>query len=401
MALPFGSASTDEFGNIINIIWLGLFVVMFLFNQRIMIMQILMKSEQFAQQLEQMTEKGKKHVLKKLSKNPDKKLRDSVNNFLEFFVIEPVGLDPYGIVKKIEHLSNLSESRFKYYIDRTAPKLSDEEKANAVMGLAGAISLHQLSKIVRHFVELIRKTKSLQYAIILQMQLPLIERVAKALLDGTEALSNGWPIGDAAGPLVAAEMIGTSPTRRFDEETLIAKKRIKDRTVFLVKAIGPGGRLGKLGKCVEHIVSTNKIAKIITIDAAAKLEGEKTGSTAEGVGVAIGGIGVDRSYIEKIAVEKNLPLDSIIIKMSQEEAIQPIKREITLAVSKAIELVEANIGDTKEKGAIVVVGVGNTEGVGNNKKAADDSRMLAKKVLQIVESRKKEEKKSFWQRIGM
>jgi len=400
MAIP-GTESTDLFGQIVNILWLGLFVVMFVFGQRIMIMQILVKSEQFALQLEDMTEKGKKHVLKKLSKNPDKKLKDAVNNFLEFFVIEPVNLDPYGIVKKIEHLVNLSEKKFYYFVDRTAPGLNSEEKANAVMGLSGALSLRQLSKVVRHFIELIKKTKSLQFAILLQMQLPLIERIAKALLDGTEALSNGWPVGDAVGPVVAARMIGTSHAKSFDEETLIAKKKIKGRTVFIVKAKGPGGRLGKLGRTVEHLVKTNKIAKIITIDAAAKLEGEKTGSTAEGVGVAIGGSGVDRSYIEKIAVDKNLPLDGIVIKMSPEEAIQPIKREILSAIPKVVKLVEENIENTKEKGAIIVVGVGNTGGVGNNKKGAEDSEQLAKKVLTIVNQRKKEEKKSFWERIGI
>ncbi|MBS3055634.1 MAG: DUF1512 family protein [Candidatus Aenigmarchaeota archaeon] len=400
MAIIPGTESTDMFGQIVSVVWLGLFVVMFFFSQRIMIMQILVKSEAFAQQLENMTEKGKKHVLKKLSKNPDRKLKDSVNNFLEFFMIEPVSLDPYGIMKKIEHLVDLQEKRFKYYVDRTAPQLNSEEKANAVMGLSGAVSLNQIAKIVRHFVELIKKTKSLQYAIILQMQLPLIERIAKALLDGTEALSNGWPIGDAAGSMAVANMIGTSPVRKFDDETLVCTKKIKGRTVFIVKARGPGGRLGKLGKTVEQLVMKNKVAKIITVDAAAKLEGEKTGSLAEGVGVAIGGPGVDRSYIEKIAVDRNLPLDGIIIKMSQEEAIQPIKREVLSAIPKAVQLVEANIGETTEKGAIIVVGVGNTGGVGNNKKAADDSEQLAKKVLQIVSSRKKDEKKSFLSRIG-
>jgi hypothetical protein len=374
---------------------------MFLFNQRIMITQILMKSEQFARELEAMSEKGKKHVLKKMSKNPDKKMKDAVNNFLEFFVIEPVNLDPYGIVSKIEHMVNLSEKRFRNFVGRTAPNLNSEEQANTVMGLSGAISLNQLAKIVRHYVELIRKTKSLQLAIILQMQLPLVERVAKALLDGTEALSNGWPIGDAAGPMVVANMIGTSSVRSYDEETLICKKKIKNRTVFIVKAKGPGGRLGKLGRSVEYLVKNNKVGKIITIDAAAKLEGEKTGSTAEGVGVAIGGPGVDRSYIERLATDKNLPLDSIIIKMSQEEAIQPIKREVLFAIPKAIQLVEQNISETPEKGAIIVVGVGNTEGVGNNKKAVEDSEQLAKKVLTIMNARKKDEKKSFLSRIGL
>ena len=58
-------------------------------------------------------------------------------------------------------------------------------------------------------------------------------------------------------------------------------------------------------------ITEKKIAKIITIDAAAKLEGERTGTIAEGVGVALGGIGVDRTYIENVAVKRKIPLDSI------------------------------------------------------------------------------------------
>ena len=263
------------------------------------------------------------------------------------------------------------------------------------MGLSGALTLNQLAKVVRHFVEMLRKTKNLQFAVILQIQISLLERPAKALLAGTEALTNGWAIGDAAGPLVAANMVGDIKPKEIEEDTLVYKKKIKKRTVYFVKAKGPGGRLGKLGKAMEKLMKMDNICKIITIDAAAKLEGEKTGVVAEGIGVAIGGIGVDRSYIENIAVEKNIPLDSIVIKMSQEEAIQPIRKEILSAVPNAIKIIENDIEDTKEKGAIVVVGVGNTSGVGNNKKSAEDADKKAREILKVVEEREKKEKKNW------
>jgi hypothetical protein len=390
-------AQIGNFGSIGNILWFVFFMVFMLFYQRIMLSQMLWKLEQTAEMLERLAGKGKKFVLRKISKSISKEIKDSVDHFLEFFVIEPVNLDPYGIMKKLEHLTTLEEKRFKYFVKEVASDLDEESQANLVMGLSGAISLNQVAKVVRHYVETIKKNKNLQLAMILQMQLPMIERITKALLDGTESLSNGWPIGDCAGSLVVAHMIGDGKTREIEEETLVAEKRMYGKNVYLIKAKGPGGRLGKLGKAVEKIIKNKKISKIISVDAAAKLEGEKTGSIAEGIGVAIGGIGVDRSYIENIAVQKNIPIDSIVIKMSQEEAIQPLVNEIMQARSKVIKLVEDDI--KKTKGNVIVVGVGNCAGVGNNKKAAEEAEKLAKHILTIIKSRKKE-KRNFFGWIG-
>ncbi|MHA1743919.1 MAG: DUF1512 family protein [Candidatus Heimdallarchaeota archaeon] len=369
-----------------NIIWFILIIFLMLFYPRIMISQAVWRLEQSAIFIERLTINAKRIVIRKVSKKPTKELKEAIGNFLEFFVIQPVSLDPFGIVKKIEHVLNLQEKKFKYFAKRIAPKLDPEQRSNLIMGLSGAISLNQVSKVVRHYVELVRKTKNLQLAIVVQMQLPLIERISKALYKGTEALTNGWPIGDSVGPLVGAHLIGDSKVKEVEEDTLVARKKIKGKTVFIVKAKGPGGRLGKLGKTVERLVKKYKISKIITIDAATKLEGETTGSVAEGIGVAIGGIGVDRSYIEDISTKKEIPLDSYVIKMGQEEAIQPMKKEILMAVPKVIKRVEENIKETK--GNIIVVGVGNTVGVGNNKKDAEKAEKLVNDVLKILKRRK-------------
>jgi hypothetical protein len=254
---------------------------MVFFYPKLLITQMLWRLNQSVRMLEGLTANAKKIVLRKISKKPTQKIKDAISNFLEFFMIEPVSLDPYGIIRKLEHISTLSEKKFKYFAKSIAPHLDSEAQANLVMGLSGAISLNQVTKIVKHFVEMVRKTKNLQYAMIIQMQLPLIERIAKALLKGTEALANGWPIGDSAGSLVGAHLIGKSRTKEIEEDTLLARKKIKGKNVFIIKAKGPGGRLGKLGRAVEKLIKRQKIAKIITIDAAVKLEGEKTGSIAE------------------------------------------------------------------------------------------------------------------------
>lgn len=385
-----------------NILWFVVFIIFMLFYPRLMITQMLWKLEQVARLIEGMTKKGKGIVIRRISKNPDRRLKEEVSNFLEFFMIQPVSLDPYGIIKKLEHMVDMTDARFKYFVDQVAPKMDEESKRNVRMGLSGAVSLNQIAKIVRHFVELVRKTKNLQLALVLQMQLPMIERLSKALLKGTEALTNGWPIGDGVGCLAVAHLVGTSRLKEVEKDTMLATKRIAGRKVFILRAKGPGGRLGKIGKATEKLMKRNKIAKIITIDASAKLEGEKTGKVAEGVGVAIGGIGVDRSYIENITVKKSIPLDSVVVKMSQEEAIQPMKSEVLLSIPRVLNIVKERIKATKRRGAVLIVGVGNTCGIGNNKAEAEKSERLAKKILKTVKKRddkEKEMKKKWWKNL--
>jgi len=388
---------------LMQVVWFLFFILMMVFYPRIIITQMIWRLDQSATELENLTKKGRSVVIGQITKKPSKKLVNEVKHFMEFFTIQPVNLDPYGIVNKIEHMQNATEDRYDYFVEQIAPNLDSEEKANIRMGLSGAGSLNQMAKLVRHFVELIRKTKNLQLAMVLQMQLPMVERMAKALMGGTEALSKGWLIGDSIGPYITAKMIGSNKVKEIEDDTMLARKKIAKRDVLIMKAKGPGGRLGKLGKATEKIVKKNKIAKIITIDAAAKLEGEKTGTVAEGVGVAMGGIGVDRSQIENVAVKKRIPLDSIVVKMSQEEAIQPITKEVMGATPRVMNIVKERIEATKGKGKILLIGVGNTSGVGNSEKETKEAEKKAKEVMKIMNRRKKREeemkKKNRWKNL--
>jgi hypothetical protein len=379
-------------GQLISIL---LFFIFIFFYQRIMVTQIIFKLEKSAELLEAMSTKAEITVLKKISKKSDKKLKNSVKNFLEFFVISPVDIDPYGIIKKLEHLINLEKDRFNYFVNQIAPKFDSETKANLTMGLSAAMSLYQLAKVLRHFVELIKKTKSINLAMVLQMQLPLVERLAKALLRGTEALTNGWPIGDTIGAYVAADLIGDSKVVEADDETVVARKKYKNRDLIIIKAKGPGGRTGNPGKVLDDVCKKEKVVKIITIDAALKLEGEKTGSIAEGVGVAIGGIGVDKSYVEEVAIKKKLPLDTIIIKMGQEEAIMPMKRTIFDSLPKVMNALNETIERTTEKGKIIIIGVGNTSGIGNDRKDIEKTNKLIKENIMKMKALEKKRRKRF------
>lgn len=375
------------------LIMLAFWGVFFFFYPRLMLSQIMWKLERTAEELEELSDRAKKFIIDEISEKPDKRLKESVSNFMEFFVVTPVELDPYGLVGKFDVIIQNEKSRFAYFVDQVAPDADPERKANLQMGLAGGIETHMIAKIVRHYVELIKQTKSYQIALIIQMQLPLIERLARAIFKGTKTMARGEPVGDGLGPLVAAKLIGDKKAKAIEEDIVMSKTSIEGRNCFVIKAKGPGGRLGRPGKAVEKLVRQNKISMIISIDAAAKLEGEKTGSVAEGVGVAMGGPGVERSYIEDVAVKNKIPLDSIIVKMKSEEAIMPMRKAIKDAATEAVKRVYESVKRSKKGSNIIIVGVGNTSGVGNDEKAARKTEDWVDDHEKKIERMKKKQQK--------
>ena len=369
-------------------------VVMLFFYPRLMVSQIMWKLESTAKELEDMSEKSKSFIIREVTRKqkPTKDMKDAINRFYEFFVISPVSMDPNGIVPKFDHVIRGEKDRFTYFVKQIAPDMDAESRANIEMGLAGGITVHEIAKIVRHYVEMIRKTKNIQIAMVLQMQLPMVERMAKAMFKGTESLAKGEPIGDGLGPLVVADMAGKGAWKEVEEDIVVSETKINGRNIILVKANGPGGRIGYPGKAVAKLVKDKKVTRIITIDAAAKLEGEKTGSLAEGIGVAMGGPGTERFFIEEIVVKKNVPVDSIVVKMSQEEAITPMRKAIKDALPDVAASISRSLERTKAGDTVIVVGVGNTSGVGNSAKDAQTVKEWVEKYERDLKARQKDKK---------
>ncbi len=101
------------------------------------------------------------------------------------------------------------------------------------------------------------------------------------------------------------------------------------------------------------------------IDAALKLEGEKPGEVAEGVGAAIGGPGTEQYKIEESILKHKIPLNAVIIKQDIGDAVSPMRKEIFDATQVAIERVKRVIREkTKEGDNVIIAGIGNTIGVG-------------------------------------
>ena len=120
-------------------------------------------------ELENMVEESK-GILINLSKKGKPVLNGSqaIEDFMEFFVVPPVNLDPYGIVKKLERILDLSEERFKQMVKVIAPMADEDTRANIVMTLKAALGINSVAKGVRHNLELAKKTGNLQTLLSLQ-----------------------------------------------------------------------------------------------------------------------------------------------------------------------------------------------------------------------------------------
>lgn len=379
--------------DIFGIFWIFLFFFMLFFYPRLLLYQLLDRFHKTSQLLDTLNQMGRKKILSKINGREEEE--NEIKRFLNFFLIPPVSLDPFGIIKKLEHLINQEEERFKTFASKVAKNLNEEEKWNFISALSAQIALHNFSKIVKHYIQLIEKTKSYQLGLIIQMQLPFIEKYSKAIYKAVEAFVSNRPIGDSVGPLLAASMM-KNVAREIDNSVYSIEK-FKGKKVIVVKAKGPGAKVGRLGRVVEILAKKFKVEKIITVDAALKLESENTGEIAEGIGVAIGGIGVEKAIIEEVATKNKIKLDSYVIKMSAEEALYNMKEEILNAAFEVKKMIEKNIEESKEK-VIMVVGVGNTCGIPNNNKLDEVIKVIKRGSREIKKWEEEERKreKSLW-----
>ncbi|NVM55620.1 MAG: DUF1512 domain-containing protein [Candidatus Helarchaeota archaeon] len=367
----------NEFSWIFQIIFLVFFFVIFFYNQRMQLWMMQKQVERAMYELERMNNEGKEILVKLVNERgkPKEDPRPMLNSLLDFFTIMPVNIDPGGIVNRLEHILDIRKSRWEGHVKQFAPAASRDEAADIEGTVEAASSVNMIYKIIRHYLLLGKKTKSLILIMQLQMQLPLIMQLAKAIFKALKAFSEGKPIGDGIGPFVVSTLIheyrDKSPPKIIKEYTkdiTLTEMEIEGRNVFLIRATGPGARVGKPGKAIEKLVEEKKgtIARLIMIDAGLKLEGEKTGTIIEGVGAVIGGPGVEKYKIEESAgVKYELPMDGIVIEEAQEDALGAMTKDLVNSIPKAIKKIKTAITTrTSEGDNIIIAGVGNCCGIG-------------------------------------
>src|SRR5208283_2377966 len=355
-----------------TLIWIVSFVVLtavsFLWAPRLQSTMVLRDVKGSLNKLVVLKDQSKKEALEYLTTicQAPKEIQPRLEQTLEYFTIMPVELDPSGIVGKIEHVTRLQDDRVRDEILALAPNANKVQLSVAQNILEVATSLNMIFKVVRHFYIVGQKTKSIYVLMQLQMIMPIIIQEADALVSAIDAFKAAQPIGDGLGPMVAGRFMLGREKIEVDRETVYAKADYKGRNLIVMKAEGPMGTVGRPHTGLEKIIQdpANKVNAIIMVDAALKLEGENTGEIAEGVGAAIGGIGVEKYRIEAAAVKATVPMYAVVVKQSLIDAISVMLKEIADASEKVVAVVQRIIEEkTKEGDTVVIVGVGNTLGV--------------------------------------
>jgi len=363
MQEPFG-----EYSWILNLLFYVVFIVFIFYGQRIQMYVMLREVEGSLYKLKYIKDEGRKiaiETIKEIGK-PQTDPTARVDRFLEYFTISPQSLDPAGVVWKLEHVLDVRDVRFKDEVKLMAPAADQTQANNLENTLEAAMALNYIYKVIRHYYLLGKKTLSLYIIMQIQMILPLIMKEAEAYASALKAFAYGQPIGDGAGALVAAKLMHGHETRKIPKDCVVATVPIEGRTAYVIKAEGPGGNVGKTGDATKTIIEENegKIATIIMVDAALKLEGEEVGEVAEGVGAAIGGPGVDQFKIEESILKYRIPINAVIIKEDIGDAVSPMRKEIFDAIDKAIERIKHVILErTKEGDKVIIAGAGNTIGI--------------------------------------
>ena len=281
--------------------------------------------------------------------------------------ILPENMDPVGIVNKMELIIRTQEEHVKLKVREIMKSANDIEKTAAINMLEIASALDMIFRVVRHFYLITKKyPDNIYLAAQLQMILPSIVKQADAYLNAMDALEKLLPLGDGVGPLVVSRWMKDCKKYEYDDETVYSEMDYRGRRLAIIKAKGPGATVGRVDDALSSLLKGPYAdsSAVIMIDAALKLEGEKSGDVAVGIGAAIGGLGVEKFKIEEITTKLGIPLYAVIIKESLIEAISVMTRDIAEAAEQArkaiLSLIETQV---PEGGKAVIIGVGNTLGV--------------------------------------
>ncbi|MGQ4875100.1 MAG: DUF1512 family protein [Promethearchaeia archaeon] len=369
--------STDPIAIILNLMFFLLIFISMFYGQKIQAWKAAKEIEEALHKLKKWDDECKNILLHNFKEVADKKMPEKdlllkLEDFMTFVAIPPVDLDPFGIIPKYDHIIELRDDRFREEVKKLAPQGDDVRRQCLENLLEATMAVNFIYRLVKHFLILGKKSKSMILLLQISMQLSIILGLAKAYFYAAKAFAEGAPIGDALGPMVAGRFVrdvsnGDVKTEELVKDTIVQEVDFEGRTVYVVRAKGPGGTVGKPGKAIKMLIEKHKkdVSKIIMIDAGLKLSGDKTGSIAIGVGAAIGGIGVEKSYIEESSTQEKIPIDALICRQSLEDAICVMKRPISQSVVKIVERIKNAIRKTTEKDSkVIVAGIGNTIGIG-------------------------------------
>ncbi len=356
----------DDTNPIMMLVWILPIILFVFYGQRIQLWVTSSEIKKGIKKLASFRDESRIELINyvKNNLNPRDDPVKKIDKFLDYFTIMPVDMDPNGIVEKVRHTVRSREDFTREHVRSLSPEMSELELTKVQTLLELASSLQMIHKIINHMFLTAKKQNNYPLILPLQMILPFIMEQAESMRDAIPAFKAGQPVGDGIGPMVVGKMMLNVEKETLVFQTTCAKSNYEDRTLYLLKAEGPGSTVGRPADALERIVSENKLDAIIMVDAALKMEGEDSASIAQGFGAAIGGIGTERFQIEAVASNSNIPIFSIVVKQSVKEAITLMTKDIAdTADDVRLQIYEMILENTVKGQSVAIIGVGNTVGV--------------------------------------
>jgi hypothetical protein len=353
---------------ILNIVYIVFIFGFSFFSQKIQVNLVLGRISKSLTKLRSMRDKAKDEAVSAIIElgKPESDPKPRLEALLQFFSIQPNSMDPSGIVNRLEYLVDTADARVKEEIKALAPSADEKQIQNLQNLVETARGLNSLYRTVQHHYLAGKKGGTIYTMTQIQMELPMIMEEAEAYFAFIDAFKQGKPIGDGVGPLVASKLIADASLREVAEDMVAAEVAVEGRRVVVTRAKGPGGTVGKPGDAVAKLIEeyNRKVSLIVMVDAGMKLEGEDSGYVVEGVGAAIGGVGVEKFKIEELATKYGLPVYSLIVRQSLKEVLSPMTAALTDSVDDVLRRLRRVIQErTKEGDTVLMVGVGNTIGI--------------------------------------
>ena len=353
---------------IVNIVYLVFVFGFSFFSQKLQVNLVLGKISKSLTKLRIMRDKAKDEALSAILElgKPESDPKPRLEALLQFFSIQPNSMDPSGVVHRLEYLVDTADARVKEEIKVLAPSADEKQIQNLQNLVETARGLNSLYRTVRHHYLTGKKGGTVYSTVQIQMELPMIMEEAEAYFSFIDAFKQGKPIGDGVGPLVASKLMADASLREVAEDMVAAEVTVEGRRVVVTRAKGPGGTVGKLGDAVGSLIEEydGKVSLIVMVDAGMKLEGEDSGYVVEGVGAAIGGVGVEKFKIEELATKHDVPVYAMIVRQSLKEVLSPMTDALINSVDDVLKRLGRVIRErTKEGSTVLVVGVGNTIGI--------------------------------------
>jgi len=249
----YGTGQTDPLSLILNLLFFVLIFISMFYGQKLQGWQAGKQIEMGLEKLKKWNDDSKAILLKKFKEFADKKesekdLMLKLEDFMTFVAITPVTLDPYGVIPKIDHVIDVRDNRYREEVKMLAPNADSIQGSNLENLLEASMAVDYIYRLIKHYLILGKKSKSMILLLQISMQLHMIMSMCKSYYYAVKAFSEGSPIGDALGPMVAGHFVRDVSKEDVDavevaRDTICQEVTFEDRTVYVVRAKGPGDRL--------------------------------------------------------------------------------------------------------------------------------------------------------------